>query len=123
MILDDAMFTLGSANLNFRSMHTDSEINIATDDFKLATDLRQRVWTLHSTANRQDLDRIPIAFKGKITAPSLTGGDGSQAAITLAFDNWSKIAQQNLINKKTGKPLVGYIVQFRDKRTSNFRLA
>lgn len=44
LIVDDSFITLGSANLNQRSMAVDSEINIATDDPKLARDLRKRVF-------------------------------------------------------------------------------
>ncbi len=122
MIIDDAMFTLGSANLNQRSMHTDSEINVASDDYTLATDLRQRVWKLHSTANGQDTDRIKNKYNG-VLAQTLAGGDGSQKAIENTFTKWKEISQENLKNKKRGLPIHGYIVKFQDKRTSSIRLA
>lgn len=48
MLVDDVFMTLGSANLNQRSMAVDSEINIATIDRRVARDLRKRVWRMHS---------------------------------------------------------------------------
>lgn len=44
MIIDDCFITLGSANLNARSMVVDSEINIASAEHRLAQDARRRVW-------------------------------------------------------------------------------
>ncbi|WP_240943592.1 phospholipase D-like domain-containing protein [Janthinobacterium lividum] len=48
MLVDDVFMTLGSANLNQRSMAVDSEINIATVDRRVARDLRKRVWRMLS---------------------------------------------------------------------------
>ncbi|MBU6486514.1 MAG: hypothetical protein KGQ57_01675 [Burkholderiales bacterium] len=48
MIIDDAFTTLGSANINFRSMNVDSEINIALENGLVATGLRQDLWGLHT---------------------------------------------------------------------------
>ncbi|AMO99099.1 phospholipase D family protein [Collimonas arenae] len=44
MIIDDSFITLGSANMNLRSMAGDSEINMVTDDAAKAAELRRRVW-------------------------------------------------------------------------------
>lgn len=44
MIIDDTFTTLGSANINLRSMAADSEINLITEDVPFARDTRQRVW-------------------------------------------------------------------------------
>jgi phosphatidylserine/phosphatidylglycerophosphate/cardiolipin synthase-like enzyme len=46
-IVDDEWLTLGSANLNERSLFNDSEVNVCTDDAALATAVRQRLWAEH----------------------------------------------------------------------------
>jgi phosphatidylserine/phosphatidylglycerophosphate/cardiolipin synthase-like enzyme len=46
-IVDDAWFTVGSANLNSRGIHSDAEINVAVLDDAAAVDLRMALWTEH----------------------------------------------------------------------------
>lgn len=53
-IIDDAFTTLGSANINFRSMNVDSEINIALENGQIATDLRHQLWGLHTIGKGRD---------------------------------------------------------------------
>ena len=48
MIIDDSMFTLGSAKFNLCSLAVDSEINVASDEPLPAKSLRQKVWALHT---------------------------------------------------------------------------
>ncbi len=104
MIIDDSMFTLGSANLNLRSFAVDSEINIASDDALKAKDLRQRVWKQHT--------------KGRFDG----GGDATnQAAMSETFDSWEKEASANLVHKLKGESLSSSLVKFLDERTSSFR--
>ena len=106
MIIDDSMFTLGSANLNLRSFAVDSEINIASDDAPKAKDLRQRVWQQHT--------------KGQFDG----GGDATeQEAIAKTFRDWEAEALDNLQNKLKGSALSSFLVKFLDERTSTIRLA
>lgn len=106
MIIDDSMFTLGSANLNLRSFAVDSEINIASDDAALAKDLRQRVWGLHTEGK----------FEG--------GKDATEErAIKETFKAWSREAQKNLNQLKKGEPLSCFLVKFYEERTSYYRFA
>ncbi|TFW30399.1 phospholipase [Duganella callida] len=44
MLIDDTFMTLGSANLNTRSMAVDSEINLATVNPTLTDELRKNIW-------------------------------------------------------------------------------
>ncbi|MFZ3289372.1 MAG: phospholipase D-like domain-containing protein [Telluria sp.] len=44
MLVDDLYFTLGSANLNQRSMAVDSEINLVSVNPQLVQRLRRRIW-------------------------------------------------------------------------------
>lgn len=61
MIVDDAFLTLGSANINLRSMEVDSELNICVPESdKVTKPLRQRLWDLHTGGAivSDKLDRI-----------------------------------------------------------------
>ncbi|SFM09898.1 phosphatidylserine/phosphatidylglycerophosphate/cardiolipin synthase family protein [Variovorax sp. OV329] len=104
MVIDDAFVTLGSANINQRSMLTDSEINMATDDHGKAKDLRQRVW-------------------GQIAGGALNGADGSSRLIARAFEDWQQLMQRNDGRKKQGQPLEGFLCTFRDSKFSYERWA
>lgn len=106
MIIDDAFFTLGSANLNLRSMAVDAEINIGCDDPRLSKNLRSRVFTMHTD-----------------DAIRCNGGDGGHHAIQEAFDAWVKLLSENRISKDDQKPCKGFLIPFEDKRTSNMRIA
>lgn len=106
MIIDDAFFTLGSANLNLRSMAVDAEINIGCDDPLLSEKLRREVFSLHA-GNSEQCD----------------GGDGGHHTIQEAFDAWVKLLAKNSISKDDQKPCKGFLIPFVDKRTANMRIA
>jgi phosphatidylserine/phosphatidylglycerophosphate/cardiolipin synthase-like enzyme len=106
MIIDDSMFTLGSANLNLRSFAVDSEINIATDNAEKAKDLRQRVWWQHT--------------KGQFDG---SGDATDQEAMKKTFKNWEEEASANSDKQAGGKSLSSFLVKFLDERTSAVRLA
>lgn len=61
MIVNDAFVTLGSANINTRSMESDSEMNIGLDRPEIAKPLRQELWGRHTNgrpgANPERMDR------------------------------------------------------------------
>ncbi|WP_018604930.1 phospholipase D-like domain-containing protein [Uliginosibacterium gangwonense] len=105
MITDDQWFTLGSANLNQRSMAVDSELNVGCAHPATAQDLRQEVWGMMTG---WDIDA--------------TGGTGGQEAIATAFKQWKAISTQNG-QKMDHKhpPASGFIVPFVDNRKSTFR--
>jgi phosphatidylserine/phosphatidylglycerophosphate/cardiolipin synthase-like enzyme len=46
-IVDDRWLTVGSANLNAHSLLNDTEMNVATDDQRLARETRVRLWAEH----------------------------------------------------------------------------
>jgi phosphatidylserine/phosphatidylglycerophosphate/cardiolipin synthase-like enzyme len=102
MIIDDAMFTVGSANLNERSMVGDAEINVASDNVQKSTALRREVWAQLS-GNTQD------------------GGDGSPARIADTFEKWVNLMKKNKQAKDAGGTFVGFLMPFEDKRTSGWR--
>jgi phosphatidylserine/phosphatidylglycerophosphate/cardiolipin synthase-like enzyme len=85
MLVDDAFITLGSANLNKRSMVGDSELNIAVPDHGLAKAARQRVW-------------------GNLAGNDLDGGDGTPEITGKTFERWKSRMTDNAKNRNEGLP-------------------
>ena len=106
LMIDDGFFTLGSANLNLRSMAVDAEINIASDDVEKTSVLRQKVWALHS---------------GK--SEFCDGGDASPKAVKRAFDAWAQLLKDNAAARPKGDAPAGFLFPFADIRTSRIRLS
>ncbi|MEW7848106.1 phospholipase D-like domain-containing protein [Massilia aurea] len=103
LLVDDSFFSLGSANLNQRSMAVDSEINLATNDAKKAADLRQKIW-------------------GKLSGGTVDGKGGSASDIKEAFSDWTEITMINSEQKRESKPMTGFLLPIRDNRSSTIRL-
>jgi phosphatidylserine/phosphatidylglycerophosphate/cardiolipin synthase-like enzyme len=109
MIVDDLFVTLGSANLNHRSMAVDSEINISVLDPVKATGLRKKIWH-------------------QLTGGTADGGDGSKSEVSETFDAWTDLMKTNKdkVLAKTRsietRKLVGYILRLEDNRSSIIRL-
>ena len=99
MLVDDTFITVGSANLNARSMVGDSEFNICTDDVAFSSNARRRIWA-------------------NLAGSDADGGDGSPSAAALTFLKW----QDRMANNKTGRPggkapeNGSYIHSFEDSR-------
>lgn len=108
LLIDDGFFTLGSANLNQRSMAVDSEINLATNDRHHATELRKRVWTQLATEKNN-------------------GGNATPQKIKETFKEWVKLMQKNKERQKSPstdpakKQMEGFIVPLDDGRSSTIR--
>jgi phosphatidylserine/phosphatidylglycerophosphate/cardiolipin synthase-like enzyme len=109
MLVDDCFFTLGSANLNQRSMAVDSEINLATDDPRHAAALRVKIWS-------------------KLTGGLHSGGDCTNYEVKETLKNWGMLMKINKARQKStsllpeNKQMEGYIVPLEDKRSSTIRL-
>ncbi|WP_426212612.1 phospholipase D-like domain-containing protein [Massilia sp. TWP1-3-3] len=103
LLVDDGFMTLGSANLNQRSMAVDSEINIATNDATLARSLRSRVWMQHS-------------------GNKISGGSGAKEEIVEAFKQWVTLMQSNRKQKNKGLQMTGFLLPLEDARSSTIRL-
>ncbi|MEB0011888.1 phospholipase D-like domain-containing protein, partial [Glaciimonas sp. Gout2] len=95
MIIDDVFLTLGSANMNVRSMVVDSEINISCVNAEFAWGARTRVW-------------------GNLAGEEL---DGSQKSIKEVHRDWIKKMEKNaeIVEKQNGK-LQNFIVTYSDQR-------
>jgi phosphatidylserine/phosphatidylglycerophosphate/cardiolipin synthase-like enzyme len=110
LLIGDGFFTLGSANLNQRSMAVDSEINLATDDVRHATKLRSLIWS-------------------QLTGGNFDGGYGTDAEIEQTFFDWINLMNTNKARRKSSstvpeeKQFEGFIVPMDDGRSSTIRLA
>ena len=109
LLVDDGFFTLGSANLNQRSMAVDSEINLATNDKRHATELRTRIWS-------------------QLTGGKYAGGNATPKEIQETFFNWVALMKKNKDRQKAlstdpvDKQMEGFIVPLDDGRSSTMRL-
>ncbi|HBI70049.1 MAG TPA: phospholipase [Massilia sp.] len=108
LLVDDSFFTLGSANLNQRSMAVDSEINLATNDPRHATELRKRVWSQLATEKNN-------------------GGTATPQEIKKTFTDWVTLMNENKTKQKAApigtkmKQMEGLIVPLDDGRSSTIR--
>jgi len=89
-IVDDAAFTIGSANLNLRSMALDSELNVLSDALDVAFKLRSDLFSQCTG------DAGPAQF-----------GD-----MEKTFRHWQVIASTNLKHKAKGAQLEGELFPF-----------
>lgn len=103
LLVDDSFFSLGSANLNQRSMAVDSEINLATNDAKKALDLRQRIW-------------------GKLSGGTVDGKSGSPSEIAMAFHKWINTSNVNEKKKRESGGMNGFLLPLKDNRSARLRL-
>lgn len=102
-IVDDTWFTLGSANLNVRSMAADSEINVSVENGTVAADLRRRVW-------------------GLMTGGAHAGGGGTPKEVEQTFKDWKDLMELNKAGYEVGTPLKsGFLIPFEDERVIEFR--
>ncbi|MEN4825753.1 phospholipase D-like domain-containing protein [Pseudomonas sp. P39-UII1] len=88
MIVDDVFTTLGSANINTRSMQVDTELNIAHEWGSVTRDMRQRLWRLH------------------------TGGEGAQDKPAEAFQAWEFLLDKNHSRQSAGVEPLCSLVEF-----------
>ncbi|WP_322026841.1 phospholipase D-like domain-containing protein [Burkholderia sp. BCC1977] len=98
MLIDDVFVTLGSANLNQRSMSVDSEINISATGEEWAAELRERVFRLHSG--------------GEIS------GTGKRDLASEVFDKWNKKMEKNADLRESEKQMNGFLLPFEDYRAT-----
>jgi phosphatidylserine/phosphatidylglycerophosphate/cardiolipin synthase-like enzyme len=111
-IIDDAFTTLGSANINYRSMNVDSEINIALENGQIASGLRQQLWGLHTSS---------ISADGAVHPPEDANATG-QSGPELAFVAWTKAVLNNRLRRDAnGKPSSSLIEFFRSSKDRSYK--
>lgn len=93
-IVDDAAFTVGSANLNVRSMALDSELNVLSQALDVALELRRKL------------------FK------QCTGDEGLAqfGDMGKTFEKWITLMQDNAKAMEDGNPLKGQVASFHVNR-------
>jgi phosphatidylserine/phosphatidylglycerophosphate/cardiolipin synthase-like enzyme len=106
-IIDDAFTTLGSANINYRSMNVDSEINIALENGQIAAGLREQLWGLHtrmSNPSGSDKGSQSVA----VDSANATGASGPAEA----FKSWQRIVMLNNGQRDAKGAPVSSLVEF-----------
>jgi len=98
MIVDDVFLTHGSANLNTRSMGTDSELNICHEHSGVTAPLRRRLWNIH------------------------TSGLGAQDDPREAFKQWGSIIKENEKRKDNKDVPYASLVRFMREDPKRTRL-
>ena len=99
MIVDDAFITVGSANINQRSMSVDSEINVAATGTVYAADLRRQVFELHTEG--------------------ATTGSGDPRDLPAVFKQWTYLMSINRdIELAAAQPMTGFLLPFEDHRST-----
>jgi phosphatidylserine/phosphatidylglycerophosphate/cardiolipin synthase-like enzyme len=97
-IVDDAAFTIGSANLNLRSMALDSELNILSEARDLAYQLRTEL------------------FAQCASEP----GPPQFCDMLQTFGNWKDCSQNNVLAMRKGEPLQGQLMPFKVQRKPGY---
>jgi len=97
LVVDDVFSLLSSANINTRSLHTDSELGLAAPDAELAKHWREELWKLHVGESLND-------DKGRC--------DGLEN-----FAKWNDVMDKNWENKGRNKPLIAHLTRFWDVET------
>ncbi len=89
-IVDDRWLTIGSANLNERSLLNDTEMNVVTLDPRLAKETRLRLWSEHLERPAAEIDRDPVRIVDEL---------------------WEPIAEEQLERLRKGAPLTHRLVK------------
>ena len=97
LVVDDVFSLLSSANINTRSMHTDSELGLAAPDYELAKRWREELWGLHVGASFND-------------------GAGNCSGLEN-FNEWNRVMDENWKNKYKSIPLIAHLTRFWDVET------
>lgn len=93
MIIDDTFMTIGSANINTRSMQVDSELNITHHRPEVTGPIRQKLWNAHSNGQ--------------------SGQEAmGQKGMADAYDRWGDIMKQNTDNKGKRKTPIARLAAF-----------
>ncbi|AZC40798.1 MULTISPECIES: phospholipase D-like domain-containing protein [Pseudomonas] len=96
LLVDDLFFTLGSANINERSLNSDSELNIAMPSPQTTRTWRERLWGMHS--GKGVSKKTPFLIDN----------------IQDDYEKWDAIITKNWENQKKKLPLNGNLVRFWD---------
>ncbi len=108
MMIDDTFMTAGSANINTRSMQTDTELNIMHDRYETTKPLREQQWEKYTWGRNK---------KGKGVARIPPG-----TPLAEAFYEWGKLMTDNATAKEDNKSPLAQLHEFlrtNDKISNN----
>ena len=91
LLVDDVYTLLSSANINIRSMHSDSELGIAHPHPVLAKSLREKLWGMHA---------------GRLKSTTVDN-----------FELWNEQMDKNWRAHVDGQALFSHLQQFWDVKT------
>jgi phosphatidylserine/phosphatidylglycerophosphate/cardiolipin synthase-like enzyme len=120
-IVDDVWSTVGSANLNNRGMHDDTEMNVAVLDSELARNLRLLLWAEHlgllnedtmlavsrHLGHQRQLGHLNERAAEVLESLQTTLGDPARG-IQLMVEQ----AEENLRRFKAKQPLIGHLLPY-----------
>ncbi|MGL4667032.1 MAG: hypothetical protein ACRCWR_03785, partial [Saezia sp.] len=114
MVQDDVFFTLGSANLNIRSMAVDSELNLISEDLATAQNFRHTLLDAYVNADANE----PFSMDD---FPNKEGVVLGQAELKKMHEEFKERIFDNLQRVKDyqlpdAQPINGHAVQFEDTR-------
>ena len=93
MLIDDTLLTIGSTNINTRSMQVDSELNITHHRPEVTGPIRRQLWGDHTNGQ--------------------SGGEAlGLAGMDAAYKKWGDITTQNTDNKGKFKAPVARLAAF-----------
>ena len=94
LLVDDVYFTLGSANINKRSMESDSELNVGGAIPSTTRKFKNDLWQMHTNKAPENLDKIK-----------------------KDYNFWTDVAEDNWKFRKQRKPLTCTLTRFWDTQT------
>jgi phosphatidylserine/phosphatidylglycerophosphate/cardiolipin synthase-like enzyme len=103
MLINDSFFTLGSANMNQRSMAVDSELNMGCNDRKETESLRKRIWY-------------------QLSGKAFDGGSMRKKELVDIFEKWVELRNSNREKKMLNLSMTGFLLPVEDNRSSTIRL-
>ena len=107
-IVDDEWYSIGSANISFQSLRTDSEINVAVWDSDGAKKLRQDLWKEHLEYS----DKKKTQYNQKVIVDN---------RIKAAFEQWWFFAGANKYHRRTEKRAENRLMPLDIKKYTSFK--
>lgn len=94
-MINDTFLTMGSANINTRSMQVDTEMNLALEHGETVKRMRKAIWWL----NTKNKDAVPDAMHLNSVAKA-------------TFEAWGKLLKKNSDRKKAGQSPLQPLTEF-----------
>ena len=96
-LINDTFATLGSANINTRSMQIDSELNVAVESQPASHKIRHETWGWHTNGNEEMNPGV------QLVDPNISG---------KTFLSWAEVLDQNKSAKETKQKRLMPLLEF-----------